>query len=407
LHREERMKGPLNLLRSGKIKGLTNTGPIYEWFAGRIYLVIDEVVFQGKRGALLCYYNPPVHQVGNPALDAYLEGLGRVYGKKSDLEFLVMAGANDPVHAGGDLKESLEKLDSTEAMKREKTLAGASEEEIDALYGWADKRLEKGTALYGRVRRLAQQLRTVAVCGGGTRFGGSAEIPLMSDYIVADSRSGMCFSEVMIGLLPGWSGVARAVAKAGPQNAQYMAMTGKEVKADKLKAIGIYNVVVDVLLPFPKMQRTGDPKADKSAYATALEKHDEETGMILIPRALEVATCGEAEIPVVREPVVLATEAEISEEVARRRDPQSYAHLWGRPLKEVAEEIGKLGRPLAPQSVEALTALIDDYDRSRFDEHDFVKKEAEADARLYRDARFRAGLTATLEQKVANYKEAS
>jgi enoyl-CoA hydratase/carnithine racemase len=173
----------------------------------------------------------------------------------------MMVGANDPVHAGGDLKESLEKLDSTETMKRQKEEAGAPAGEIDALYAWADKRLGKGTSLHGKVRRLAQQLRTVAVCGGGTRFGGSAEIPLMSDYIVGDSRSGMCFSEAMIGLLPGWSGVARAIVKAGPQNARAMAMTGKEVKADKLKAIGIYNVVVDVSFPVSEDAKDGRPES--------------------------------------------------------------------------------------------------------------------------------------------------
>jgi enoyl-CoA hydratase/carnithine racemase len=400
------MKGPLVFLRSGKIKGLANMGPIYEWFEGSIYLVIDEISFQGKKGAILCYCNPPVHQVGNPALDAYLEGLDRVYSRKGGLEFLIMVGANDPVHAGGDLKESLEKLEITETMKRQKEDAGAPAEEIDALYAWADKRLEKGIALHGKVRRLAQHLRTVAVCGGGTRFGGSAEIPLMSDYLVGDSRSAMCFSEAMIGLLPGWSGVARAIVKAGPQNARYMAMTGREVKSDELKAIGIYNVVAEIPFAFPKMQRTGDPRADKASYAEALEKHDEETGVVLIPIALEIATCEEAQIPSVREPVALAREAEISEEVERRTNPQNYAHLWGKPLKEVGQEIGKLGRPLAPQSVEALSALIGSYDRNGFDEQVFVKREAEADARLYRDPRFRTGLTATLEQKVANYREA-
>jgi hypothetical protein len=165
--------------------------------------------------------------------------------------------------------------------------------------------------------------------------------------------------------------------------------------------------VVEVPFPFPKMSRTGDPKADKASYAEALEKHDEETGMILLPRALAIATCDESEIPRVKESVALATEAQISEEVERRSNPQNYAHLWGKPLKEVAEEIGKLGRPLAPQSVEALSSLIGSDDQGSFDERGFVEREAEADARLYRDPRFRAGLTATLEQKVANYREAS
>ena len=400
------MKGPIQLVRSGKISGLVNLGPIHEWSEGPAYLVIDQVSFNGKRGAVLCYCNPPVHQVGNPALDAYLEGLDKVFQKKEELQFLIFCGANDPVHAGGDLKESLEKLDKTLAMKREMEKAGAPAKEIDQLYDWADRRLEKGIGLHSRVRRLAQHVRVVAVCGGGTRFGGSAEIPLMADYLVGDSRSGMCFSEVMIGLLPGWSGIARALVKAGLDNARAMALTGKEVKADKLKAIGIYNLVVEVPLGFPKMPKTGDPKADKAAYAGALEKHDEETGMLLLPKGLEMATCPPGEIPSAAQRAVLAKAADLSEEVERRMSPQTYAHLFGKPVKEVNEEMGRLGRPLAPQSVEALSALFKSYDASRFDEQAFVKKEADADARLYRDSRFRAGLIATLEQKVADYREA-
>ena len=392
-------------MRSGKITGLEHLKPIHEWSEGAASLVIDEVSFKGKRGSVLCYSNPPVHQVGNPALDAYLEGLDKVFQKKESLQFLLLCGSNDPVHAGGDLKESLEKLDKTLTLKKEKERTGASAEEIDQLYDWADRRLEKGIGLHSRLRNLAQHLRVVALCGGGTRFGGSAEIPLMADYLVGDSRSGMCFSEAMIGLLPGWSGIARALVKAGPENARYMALTGKEVKADKLKAIGIYDLVVEVPFSFPKMPKTGDPKADKAAYAEALEKHDEETGRLLLPKGLELVTCPPGEIPSARERTVLAKGEELSEEVERRSNPKTYAHLFGKPVKEVNEELGRLGRPLAPQSIEALSALFNRYDASRFDEKAFVKEEADADARLYRDPRFRAGLVATLEQKVADYRE--
>jgi enoyl-CoA hydratase/carnithine racemase len=398
------MKGPIRLLRSGKIAGLERLAPIHEWAEGPAYLVIEQVSFNGTRGAVLCYCNPPVHQVGNPALDAYLEGLDRVFQKKEELQFLLFYGANDPVHAGGDLKESLEKLDKTLSARKEKEKAGAPATEIDRLYDWADRRLEKGIGLHSKVRRLAQHLRVVAVCGGGTRFGGSAEIPLMADYLVGDSRSGMCFSEAMIGLLPGWSGIARALVKAGLENARTLALTGKEVKAEQLKAIGIYNAIVDVPLGFPKMPKTGDPKADKAAYAEALEKHDEETGMLLLPRGLEWATRPAGEIPSAPQRAVLAKGAQLLDEVKRRSNPQTYAHLFGKPVKEVNEELGRLGRPLAPQSIEALSVLFKRYDASRFDEAAFAKEEADADARLYRDPRFRAGLVATLEQKVADFR---
>jgi enoyl-CoA hydratase/carnithine racemase len=399
------MRGPVSLVRSEKMDGYQNLGPIYEWSEGKAYLIINEVGYKGKVGVILCYYNPPVHQVGNPELDAYLAGLNRVFEKRDDLAFLILYGANDPVHAGGDLKESLIKLDRTLELKEEKEKAGASEKEIDLLYDWADNRLKKGIALHGIMRRIAGYMRVVAVCGGGTRFGGSAEIPLMADILVGDSRSGMCFSEAMIGLLPGWSGIARTLTKAGLTNAEYMAMTAKEVKAQQLREIGTYNVVVDIPFPFPRRQKTDDPAADTRRYQEELEAHGEKTGILLLPKALDLAVCPEGEIPRIDEKDrrTLATKEEIAHEVARRRDPQNYSQLWGRPLKEVREEMAEIGRPLAPQSIEALTNLFETYSPAEFDEVAFAKNEMEADARLYRDQRFRAGLVGTLEQKVTDF----
>ena len=113
------MKGPIRLVRSDEIGEYRNLGPIYEWSEGKAYLIIDRVSFKKKTGAILSYCNPPVHQVGNPGLDAYLEGIGRVLEKKDELEFLILYGANDPVHAGGDLKESLNRIDTTLKIKKE------------------------------------------------------------------------------------------------------------------------------------------------------------------------------------------------------------------------------------------------------------------------------------------------
>ena len=402
------MKGPGGLVRSNKIKGFENIGPLYEWSEAGAYLVIDRVRFEGKTGAVLCYYNPPVHQVGNPGLDAYLEGLDNVLEKRDDLEFLILYGANDPVHAGGDLKESLTKLDSTLDTKREREAAGASPEEVDRLFDWADIRLKKGQTLHGKIRAISNHFKVIAACGGGTRFGGSAEIPLMADYLVGDSRSGMCFSEAMIGLIPGWAGIARTLIKAGLTNTEYMCKTSKEAKANQLKEIGIYNVVVDIPFPFPKRQKTGDREADKAAYLKALETHDDETGKLLLPKALEIATCPEENVPKVdeKERLILATKEDVDREVARRKDPENYSHLWGKSLREVKDEIVGTGRPLAPQSIDALNRLLDDYDPLKFDEYQFVQREMTADARLYRDTKLRAGLVATLEQSIANYREA-
>jgi len=174
-----------------------------------------------------------------------------------------------------------------------------------------------------------------------------------------------------------------------------------------LREIGIYNILVEIHLPFPKFERADDEALDRTRYQEALQKHGDEAGMLLLPKALELAVCPMEKIPLVKEArrKDLATDEEIAEQVARRKDPETYRGLWGKPLKEVRQQINILGRPLARQSIDELQKLFSGYDPSRFDEKGFVRAEMEADARLYRDPRFRAGIIATLEQKVANFKE--
>ncbi len=401
------MAGPIDVIRSEKVEGLENLGPRYTWSEGQAYLYLDAVQFQGVRGVIICYHNPPVHSVGNPGLDAYLDAIRIVSGSKDEFQFLIFYGGCDPVHAGGDLKESLSQLDKTIETKKEMEAKGAKAEDIDALYRWGDMRLEKGFTLYSSVRSLSEDLRLIALCGGGMRFGGSAEVALMSDYLVGDSRSAMCFSEAMIGLIPGWSGVGRTLTKAGLLNAKFMSMTATEVKAHQLREIGVYTLLVEMPLSFPKLERTDDKEGDRTRYQQALQKHNDEAGTLLLSKALELAVCPIDDIPLLEEArrKNIATEEEIAQQVDRRKDPETYQGLWGKPLAEVREQIATLGRPIAPQSIEALEGLFSGYNPSRFDERQFVRAEMEADARLYRDSRFRAGIVATLEGKVANFKE--
>jgi len=140
---------------------------------------------------------------------------------------------------------------------------------------------------------------------------------------------------------------------------------------------------------------------------TGLQAHNDKVGRKLAEVALELATCPMHQIPVVtgKDRKILATEREIQEEVSRRVNPMTYEGLWGKPLKEVREEIKRLGRPLAPQSIEELNRLFETYPEPSFDEEKFVEDELKADSRLYRDPRFRLGIIATLEQKVADFRE--
>ena len=378
---------------------------IHCWEQGKAFLHAKLIEYKGKKGALITYSNPPVHQMGNPALEAYLASFQNIEDGLNELSFLVLDWPPDPVHAGGDLKESLKKLESTQIEAAKLEAAGASPNDVDALYAWGDARLEKGFALYEAMRRVGDKLRTIAVCGGGTRFGGSAEVPLMADWLVGDSRSAMCFSESQIGLIPGWGGVGRAVTKAGPENAKVMSMTCRIVKAKDLMDIGIYDKTVNIDTPLPRMSREGNKEMNKALYLKALEENRTETRKKMLPVALDLAISDELEKKPAGERKILLTENELSEEITKRTNPQNYKTIWGKPLKEVKDEIKTLRKPLAPQSIVELSQLLDDLDMNSYDEKAFIRAESKADAKLYRDPRFREGILATLKQRIANFTE--
>ena len=340
------MHGPIRIIRSDRISDYKNLGPIFEWTDGDAYLIIDKIVFNKKIGAVLCYHNPPVHQIGTEGLYAFHDGLDAVWGKRDELQFMILCGSNAPVHSGGDLKESLNKLNETLTLKREKEASGATEEEINRLFSWGESRLEKGVLLYKKIRTAAPHMRTVGICGGGLRFGGSAEIPLMADYLIGDSRSGMCFSEALIGIIPGWGGITRVLVKSGITNAAFMAKTANPVFAADLKAMGIYNRIVDIPFDLPKKPKTGDPVSDSEKYLRILEDHEDRTGVLLFPEGLILATCPVEDIPTVSEKnrKILARPEEIALEMTLRTNPDNYTRLWGKALRDVKDEIARIGR---------------------------------------------------------------
>jgi enoyl-CoA hydratase/carnithine racemase len=393
------MADPLKSLRAAEVDGLERGEALYEWAEGRAGLVADRVTYHGTPGAILAYTNPPVHQVGNPGLDAYLGSLDAITTIADELRFVLFTGPADPAHAGGDIRESLTRLDDTHVKRDELQSLGASDEAIWALYDWGDARLDKGFALYEAIRGLSEKMTTVAVCSGGTRFGGSAEACLLADVLVGDSRSGMSFSEVQIGLIPGWGGVGRAITKAGFGFTASMAYTADIARADKLLAAGIYDVVVDVPHPLPRMGRTGDKAADKANYLAALASNDADTAPLMLKAALDAGVA-----PPARDGAAQLAPAVDREGIHRRANPDTYEAIWGEKIKDVKDRIRELGKPLAPQSVEALDELFERFEGQEWDERAFILAEKDADATLYRDPRFRAGIVATLEQRVADFR---
>ncbi|GLH14232.1 Trifunctional enzyme subunit alpha, mitochondrial [Gryllus bimaculatus] len=85
----------------------------------------------------------------------------------------------------------------------------------------------------------------------GSCLGGGLEVALACHYRIAvkDRKTGVGLPEVMLGLLPGGGGTQRLPKLTPVPNALDMALTGRTLKADKAKKLGIVDLLVNPLGP--------------------------------------------------------------------------------------------------------------------------------------------------------------
>ncbi|XP_038222384.1 trifunctional enzyme subunit alpha, mitochondrial [Zerene cesonia] len=85
----------------------------------------------------------------------------------------------------------------------------------------------------------------------GSCLGGGLETALACHYRIAvkDSKTGFALPEVMLGLLPGGGGTQRMPKLTSIPTTLDLALTGKTVKADKAKKLGIVDLLVSPLGP--------------------------------------------------------------------------------------------------------------------------------------------------------------
>lgn len=85
----------------------------------------------------------------------------------------------------------------------------------------------------------------------GSCLGGGLETALATHYRIAvkDNKTTLALPEVMLGLLPGGGGTQRLPRLVSIPNALDIMMTGRNVRADKAKKLGIVDLLVDPLGP--------------------------------------------------------------------------------------------------------------------------------------------------------------
>ena len=334
-------------------------------------LSLFDITLAKKRGIILHFENPPVHQISSQSLDYYASAFLYIEQNQNELSFVIFSFAPDATHAGGDLKETLANLSRS------------------AGYDWADQRLLKAFALYKRVRALAKHMRVISILSGGDYYGGSAEVALWADTLIGDSRTSICMSEAIIGLISGWGGVARLIAKAGVLNARCLVETARKTNAHELKAIGVLDSVVDIPYTLPN----GGSEEERRHHA-----HKTLTPLLINALAFASGKIAHQRNPS-ETPDILMSEDVLEAEVDRRSDPYTYRDVWGKPLAEVRDVLAIRKMPLAPQSIVILQALWNLYGTCRTEE-EFVHLEMMFDAALYRHPSLAEGIRAVLNKQV-------
>jgi 3-hydroxypropionyl-coenzyme A dehydratase len=80
----------------------------------------------------------------------------------------------------------------------------------------------------------------------GFALGGGLELALACDIRIASDTAKMGQPEVTIGVCPGWGGTQRLQRIVGIAKAKELIYTGRQIKADEAKEIGLVNQVVEL-----------------------------------------------------------------------------------------------------------------------------------------------------------------
>ncbi|CAH0404870.1 unnamed protein product [Chilo suppressalis] len=112
-------------------------------------------------------------------------------------------------------------------------------------------------------RRIESSSKPYVAAIQGSCLGGGLETALACRYRIAvkDSKTGFGFPEVMLGLLPGAGGTVRMPILTSIPTTLDLALTGKTVKADKAKKLGLVDLLVSPLGP-----GLGQPEVNTAKY---------------------------------------------------------------------------------------------------------------------------------------------
>lgn len=106
----------------------------------------------------------------------------------------------------------------------------------------------------------------------GFALGGGCEMAISCDWIVASDSAVFAQPEVALGLMPGFGGTLRLEKFVGLPMAKDLIFSGRRIKADEAKAIGLVNQIFPASEFMPKVIELARQLSQNSRYAIARAK---------------------------------------------------------------------------------------------------------------------------------------
>ncbi len=168
-------------------------------------------------------------------------------GKDESVKVIILTGEGDKAFSAGADIEYMSKISANES------------EEYAKL----------GQLVTATVENVKQP--TIAAVNGFA-LGGGCELAMSCDIRIAANTAKMGQPEVTIGIPPGWGGTQRLMRIVGIAKAKEMVYTGKMIKAEEAREIGLVNHVVELSTLMDETMKMANMIASNSAIAVRMSK---------------------------------------------------------------------------------------------------------------------------------------
>jgi 3-hydroxypropionyl-coenzyme A dehydratase len=167
--------------------------------------------------------------------------------KDDSVKVIVLTGEGDKAFSAGADIEYMSKI-------------SADESEIYA---------KLGQEVTGTIENVSKP--TIAAVNGFA-LGGGCEVAMSCDIRIASENARMGQPEVTIGIPPGWGGTQRLMRIVGVAKAKELVYTGKMIKADEAKEIGLVNNVVPLESLMDEVMSMAKTIASNATLAVRMSK---------------------------------------------------------------------------------------------------------------------------------------